>query len=191
MVLAFIGAFELARAKEAKFEPINSPQDLLEFIKNGQEKGYSPQKKSCSFWASLGSCRPFIDCKTWFLILLRLRPDKNGRDYGRGAKIFIVAQDKNETIKPISENAAFILGGGNDEVKFLPADLNVYYLGSGDDRAEKSMGRTFLYLKRAGDATRSCYLPTSCTPSSIRARSWTTTVAILIDLDRFSCLART
>ncbi|WP_298085599.1 hypothetical protein [uncultured Campylobacter sp.] len=52
----------------------------------------------------------------------------------------MTAQDKNETIKPISENAAFILGGGNDEVKFSPADLNVYYLGSGDDRAEKSMG---------------------------------------------------
>ena len=49
MVLAFIGAFELARAKEAKFEPINSPQDLLEFIKNGQEKGYSPQKKIVQF----------------------------------------------------------------------------------------------------------------------------------------------
>ena len=75
----------------------------------------------------------------------------------------MTAQDKNETIKPISENAAFILVGGNDEVKFSPADLNVYYLGSGDDRAEKSMGRVFLYLKRAGDATRSCYLPTSYT----------------------------
>lgn len=74
MVLAFIGAFELARAKEAKFEPINSPQDLLEFIKNGQEKGYFPQK----IVQFLGKPRIFIDCKTWILILLRLRLDKTG-----------------------------------------------------------------------------------------------------------------
>ena len=44
LVSAFVGAFDLAMAKEAKFEPINSPQDLLEFIKNGQEKDYFPQK---------------------------------------------------------------------------------------------------------------------------------------------------
>ena len=69
-----------------------------------------------------------------------MRPDKNGRDYGRGAKIFIVAQDKNEIIKPISKNAAFILGEGNYEVKFSPADLNVYYLGGGGDKAVKGMG---------------------------------------------------
>lgn len=44
LVSAFIGAFDLAMAKEAKFEPINSSQALLEFIKDGQEKGYFPQK---------------------------------------------------------------------------------------------------------------------------------------------------